>query len=116
MVLTPNVRGRETRNLSPRAQDLNQKLGETIETFRRQYPDTTGADVRTALLSASTSHSGGAPRAAALSAAIGGILLAVGVVVAMNGGLPDLSAGAWTGIGAAAIAVVISISRLADRS
>jgi len=116
MVLTPNLRGRETRNLSPRARDLNQQLSQTIDTFRRQYPDTTDADVRVALFSASTSHAGGSSRAAVAAAALGSVFLAGGVVVAMNGGLPDLSVTAWMGIAAAAVAVIVSIVRMVDRS
>ena len=116
-MLTPNIGMRQTRNLSPRAQDLDRKLAETIDTFRRQYPDTTESDVRHALVSAVASRgSGSSSRVAALAATVGGLVAAGVAVMAVNGGLPDLPAATWAGIAAASLAVIVVLSRLADRS
>ena len=116
MVLTPNVPPRPTRNLSARAQDLNSRLGETIDTFRRQFPDTTDSDVRNALQSAAGSR-GGAQRAAGfVAAALGGLVMAGVAVVAMRGGVPADVEVPWAAVAGAAAAIVAVVAVLFNRS
>jgi len=62
---------------SPQAQELGRRLGETIERFRREHPDTSPAEIREAVRMALAGRGG-------LNTARVGVLLAV---IALLGGL-----------------------------
>jgi len=72
---------------SPRARELAQRLERTLQEFMSNYPDTKPGDVRQALRMAwgSSDPSIRTKRAVALSL-VGGILVAVGLLVFMTEG------------------------------
>lgn len=117
MAIGPNIPMRRTDvDMSPRARDLNQKLGEVIEEFRRYYPDTTDSDVRDALQSAGQRHAGPAARRVAIAGVAAGVIAAaLGAMVASGGSVPELSQGEWIGIAGLVAAVVIFLVRVGRR-
>ena len=73
---------------SPLAEELGQRLAETIEQYRQQHPDLDRADVLNATRLA-LARSGGetaAARAALVAAVVGALLVGVFAAVAANGG------------------------------
>jgi hypothetical protein len=73
---------------SPLAEELGQRLGETIEQFRQQHPDLSRTDVMQAARIAMT-RSGGAcsvARSALIAVVVGALLLGVFATLAANGG------------------------------
>lgn len=116
MAIGPNIPARSAdSDLSPRARELNRKLADSIEEFRRYYPDTTDADVRRALMSAGRTHGGSVPKRVAAATMLAGAIAAfVGAMVA-SGNVGEIPQGAWIGIAGATAAVVIAIIRIARR-
>jgi hypothetical protein len=97
---------------SPRARDLAQRLKQEIDTFTRQHPGTSPADIRQAgeLV---TGRAGGSRTAArrAVASLLGGLLVAGGLAVFLaarqgGDGLPDFQ------VPAVAIAVAIGLVAL----
>lgn len=89
-------------DVSPRAERLGQRLAETIQTFRREHGELTGAEVRQALHVAAVRTSQPASRA------VLGILL--GILVA--GGVSAFVLGRTNGGDAPVIAVVLTVAAL----
>lgn len=115
MAFTPNVPiTPRTQDLPPRARDLNRKLGEVIDEFRRYYPDTTDGDVRRALEVTGEQHAGGAtPRRKAMALTAAGLLAAaIGTVMATGGSFPsEIPPMAWIAGGAAVAAILVALRR-----
>ncbi len=99
---------------SPRAEELGQRLAETIEQYRQQHPDLDRTDVLQATRLA-LSRSGGEPaatRGALIAAVVGVLLLGVFAVVAANGGrCPAQSPLLAIAVVAAALLVLILLKR-----
>jgi len=115
MLFGPNVPlPTRVRDLPPRARDLQQKLGETIDQFRRYYPDTTESDIRQALMA--TGGQLNTARRRVLAVVFAGFL-AIGTVliVATRGAAPNIPPQAWLGVAATAGALIVAIVRLARR-
>ncbi len=101
-------------NASPRVRDLTLKLTQTIEEFRRYYPDTTDANVQKSLRITSAGR-GGASGAVAVAAAA--CAAGAGVVVAITQqGHAGLNPAMLAGIVAALAAVVGVAIRISRRS
>jgi hypothetical protein len=102
------------RDLAPRARDLNRKLGEAIEEFRRYYPDTTDGDVRRALEATNEQQGGGpAPRRKAMLLVAAGLFAAgVGTIIATDGTFPtDVPTMGWVAVAAAGAAILVALRR-----
>lgn len=111
----PQMMARTALSLSPRAQDLNQKLVATVEEFRRYYPDTSDSDVLSALRA--TGMSSAPRRKPALVAAAGAaVAAAMGVVMATRETGGDNSWAVFAVLLAAVAIVAVGIVRLTRHS
>jgi hypothetical protein len=106
-----------SRDLTPRARDLSKKLQETVEEFRRYYPDTSEKDVQSALMTTAWGATGGTRRTRVLVAA-GAAVAAAGMgALASTGALSNPGAiGPWAAIGIAAGAIVIAVFAISRRA
>jgi hypothetical protein len=115
MAFTPNVpQQTRLRDLPPRARDLNRKLGDAIDEFRRYYPDTTDGDVRRALEAASEQQGGGpTPRRKTMALTAAGLLAAaIGTIVATDGTFPTVvPTMGWVAVAAAVAAILVAMRR-----
>lgn len=106
MIMIPTTAiARTAVHLSPRAQDLNQKLVATVEEFRRYYPDTTDTDVLSALRAAGMSS--GQRRKPAMVATAAAVLAGAGAaVMAANEG----ASGGWAAVvGLVAVIGIVAV-------
>jgi hypothetical protein len=99
---------------SPLAEELGQRLAETIEQFRQQHPDLSRADVMQAARIAIT-RSGdvsSAPRSALIAAVVGALLLGVFATLAASGGrCPAQAPVLMIAVAAAVVLVLLVLKR-----
>jgi hypothetical protein len=99
---------------SPRAEELGQRLAETIEQYRQQHPDLDRTDVRQATRLA-LARSGGGPavaRGALVAVVAGALLLGLFAALAANGGrCPAQSPVLVIAVMAAALLVLLVLKR-----